>query len=166
VTELAPGWSLVVEEATPNHWIATTRDLVLVVAYPGSSSDVRHVEATAKVIGRINRQRKERARLLFVLPEAGTAPASTLVRRAILDAAKGAEERVARATLVVPRAGFGAAVQRAVVVSVATIARWAVPHRITSDLGEALEFVLGPDQLVLAPLLQVCAERRQAQSGG
>ena len=164
--EIAPGWSFVVEETTPNHCIATIRDIVLLFAYAGSSSDVRHIETAMRVIGRMNRQRKERVRLLFVFPEAGNAPPSTAVRNAILSAGKGAEQRVSQACAVMPRAGFSAALQRAVVASVAALARWPVPNLITGDLREGLVYLLGPDEAMLAPLLQICLERRQGPTPG
>jgi hypothetical protein len=65
-----------------------------------------------------------------------------------------------------PRAGFGAAVQHAVVTGLRTLARWPVPNRITSDLREAVQYLLDPDEPVLEPLAQFCVEQRTGPSAG
>jgi hypothetical protein len=166
VKEIAPGWPLVVEETTENHHIVTTGDLVLLFAYHGSSSDVWHVEATVRVIKRMNRQRKERVRFLFVFPETAAPPPSAAVRDAIISAGKDAEKIVSRACAVMPHTGFGAAIHRAVVTGVVALARWPVPHLITSDLHKGLAYLLAPDEVLLAPLSQLCAERRQGPPPG
>ncbi len=167
MTDVAPGWPLVIEEVTENHCVATTRDLVMVFAYEGSASDVRHVETGARVIGHLSRRQKGKVRLLFMLPPAGGKPPSGAVRSAILSAHKGAVDRLSRGCVVMPGSGFSAAVHRAALTGITTLARWTMPHLITSDLREGLAYLLGPAEPVPATLLQFCVERsRGAPANG
>jgi hypothetical protein len=165
VTELAPGWPLVVEETTENHCVAVCGDVVLVFAYEGSHDDVRHVDTMSRVVQRIHRQRKVRARLLFVLPPAHSRAPSAPVRAAILDAAKRLDDRVEKASFVVPGSGFSAAIHRGVATGVLALARPKTPGKVTSDLREALVNLLGEGAPVLAPLLRFCEEKRAGGAG-
>ena len=162
MTELAPGWPLVVEETTDNHCVASCRNLVLVFAYEGSHDDVRHVDTGMRVVERLYRQRKETVRLLFALSDTHTRPPSAPVRGAMLDAAKRNEGRLSRCCLVAPGAGFGAAIHRGAVTGIVGLLRVRVPFTVTSNLRDALVYLLGDGQPVIPPLLQFCEERRRA----
>jgi hypothetical protein len=162
VTELAPGWPLVVEETTENHCVATCGDVVLVFAYEGSHADVQHVDTAARVIESLSRQRRDRARLLFVLPEAHASPPSARVRSAIVDAAKRVDDRLSKGCLVVSGSGFSAAIHRGALTGIMALARPRAPFLVTSNLRAALGHLLGAGAPVLEPLLRFCEERRAA----
>lgn len=157
-TELLPGWPLVVEETTPNHWIASCRDVVLLVAYEGSSDDVRHIETTTRVIERIGRELGPTVKLLFVVPPVHAKPPSAEVRSAIVRDFRRTGRYVLRAAVVVAGSGFGAAVHRGAATGVLALVRPAFPVKVHRDLDEGLASLLGSEHEVLKPLAQRCEQ--------
>lgn len=166
MNELAPGWPLVVEEATVNHCVATCGDVVLLFCYAGSHADPQHALTAQRVVERLARHRKEQVRILIVLPQGEAPPPTAPVRSALLGAVKAAGLHVSRGSLVVPGTGFTAAVHRAVVTSIVTLVPSRIQSKVTNDVGAAVEFLLGADAPVLAPLLRFCAERRAEPPAG
>src|SRR5262249_45133742 len=86
MTDLRAGSQLVLEEATDNHWIGTARGMVMVFAYEGSHTDVRHVHTAARVVERLRREQSRPVMLLFVLPRGHSKPPDALVRNELAKA--------------------------------------------------------------------------------
>ena len=161
MTELAPGWPLVVEETTENHCVAVCGDVVLIFAREGSYADVQHVETGSRVLHRVARLRKGKTRVLFVLPEVNARAPSAAVRDAMLDVAKRLADRVSKGSLVLPGPGFGSAIHRGVMTGIFALARPEAQVKVTSDLREGLVHLLGEGEPVLGPLLRLCEETRR-----
>ena len=155
-TELLPGWRLVVEESTPNHWVAACRDVVLLVAYEGSSDDVRHIEIATRAIERAGRELGPTVKLLFVVPPVHAKPPSAEVRSAIVRDFRRISRYVLRAAVVVAGSGFGAAVHRGAATGVLSLVRPGFPIKIERGVGEGLAYLLGSEHEALAPLARCC----------
>lgn len=155
-TELLPGWRLVVEERTPNHWVASCRDVVLLVAYEGSSDDVRHIQTTTRVIERVGRELGPTVKLLFVVPPVHAKPPSAEVRSAIVRDFRRISACVSRGAVVVAGSGFGAAVHRGAATGVLALVRPSFPVTVHRGLSEGLAYLLGSEHEALKPLAQAC----------
>jgi hypothetical protein len=155
-TELLPGWRLVVEESTSNHWVASCRDVVLLVAYEGSSGDVRHIETATRVIERVGEELGPTVKVLFVLPPVHAKPPSAEVRSAVTRDFRRIARYVLRAALVVAGSGFGAAVHRGAATGVLALVRPAFPVKIHRGLEEGLAYLLGSEHEALKPLARCC----------
>ncbi len=164
MNELAPGWPLVIEETTENHCIAVCGDVVLVFPYEGSHADVRHAETALRVIQRQSRQRQGLVRLLAVMPATHSKAPTGPVRDAILEMATRHRDRVSAAAVVMPGSGFSAAIHRGVLTGMVALLRFRSPPKVTSDLREALVYLVGEGEPVLYPLLRFCEERRNGVS--
>jgi hypothetical protein len=161
MTELAPGWPLVVEDATKNHWIGTCRDAVLVFAYEGSHDDVRHVHVTARVVERLGKGSKGPVKLLFVLPSRHAKPPEASVRSAVAQAAKRLETQVGRSAVVVLGTGFGAAIHRGVVAGVLSLLRARIPVKVVGSVSEGLAHLFDAEPDALGELVRACESLSQ-----
>lgn len=144
-----------VEESTPNHWVAAWNDIVLLVAYEGSSSDVGHVQAGARAIERMARRYPGKTRFLFVLPPRHAKPPDAHVRTALFQTAKRLEANVDRAAVVIAGEGFVAAVHRGAATGILAIIRPRIVVKITSNTRDALQF-LGGTSDGIDSLMDVC----------
>jgi hypothetical protein len=132
-----------VEEQTANHWVGAYGDLMILVAFEGSSTDIGHIEAISRLTERSSRRLKIPLKLLFILPPANSRPPSAEVREAIRLSAIRNAGLLHRVSVVVCGAGFGPAIHRAVALSLGALVPRETGYKVHTSLGESLSFLLG-----------------------
>lgn len=142
---LAPGWPVLVEELSPNHWVGACRTVVIAVLFEGSHDDPSHVRAGVRLARRLVLRHAEPLRLLAILPPGHRRPPSAAVRTAVASAVSALGGRFDRFALVLPGAGFLDAIHRGAATGILGVSRLTVPHCVTSSLEEASAFVTAGD---------------------
>jgi hypothetical protein len=154
--ELAPGWTLVVEEATRTHWVGACRDVALAFAYEGSHEDTRHVYLTSRVVERLGKEAKGTVKLLFVLPLHRSRPPEASVRSAVAQAVKRLEPQVARTAVVVLGTGFGAAIHRSAIAGILALLRTKIPIKVVGSVREGLAHLVDAESGAPEELARTC----------
>jgi hypothetical protein len=155
MTTLSPGFPLVVEDTTENHWIGTSRDMVLAFAYRGSYDDVRHVQVGARVVERMSRDQNAPVKLMFVV-QSHAKPPEPAVRSEFVKVARRRHAQVAKAAVVVLGAGFGAAIQRSAIAGVLVVLRTTVPIKVVSTVRDGLSSLVDENSIGFHELVLRC----------
>jgi hypothetical protein len=164
VTSSPPTQTIEVAETSPNHWLGSCGDLVMLFAYEGSHNDTAHVTSGERLIQRLVRRNPAPLRLLFALPVGHAKPPDQRVRDELRRVIGRFEAHFERTSLLVLGTGFGPAVHRGAMTGLLAFVRPKATVKVHASIEDALHFLLGVGHPGHAELHAHC-ERHLGSSG-
>lgn len=158
--ELAPGCALIVEESTPNHWIACCDTLVILYLYGSSHADPQHVLTAQQALSRAIR-RGGSAQMLVLFSPSLIKPPTAEVRRAIVES-EHLSRRIDRGAAVILGTGFMSAIHRGAITGILAALGLPGTIRVTQSIREGVAHAFRGSAAAALALERVCAAREPA----